>query len=879
MLVVHYFFVSFLNVKTIFQTSSLDSLFDLGQLDFGNAFSLLNVFKWVNVQWFLITLFLIGISTMLIYFRLNTVGSDQIAFGQKGDSRFTTVNELKKQYKTIDRNAKNYPGIDTFDGVGGIPVSHYKKKYFIDTDTVNSLILGISRSGKGETTITPFIDILSRATIQSSMVVNDPKGELYASSKETLEARGYDVQVLNIQDPMQSMSYNPLQLVIDAWLEGNPEEAGKRANSIAYTLYNNPEAGDNAFFDEGAQSAVVGMILALVEHCVDNDMIEKITFNNVLSMLNTLGQWNYTDKNQEKNALDEYFTNLPGNHVAKQRFGTTKFAGDRTKGSIFATTSNGLQPFVDPSFAKMTSRNSLSLKQIGYPKNLYGQLHEKFLNERIDIAFIREADKSTIKAYKVKVKAQGRFSLNFDEFDGKEVNEEEGIRTGDYLLVKYDNKTLIYQLTFKEKTDEAGHVVMNKSVKHEGQPEYESKVELNEIKNTFDSEDIITPVRLNYSNKPTALFMIVPDFDSSNHALASIFVKQLYTELASNASETKGNKTFKRVHFILDEAGNMPPIDDLDQVLTVCAGRNILFNLVVQSFNQIDSKYGSKASTIRENCQNLIYILSKNEDTIEEVSKQAGSITDLSVSQNNKEAGKLGDSVNYSAEELRLITPTRLRQFIEGEQLVIRSLHRQDLERKKVRPFPILNSGETRMPYRWQFLSQWIDTSKDLNEIDIASEHENLNLNDLAIDFTPFFVNENQKLKYEKQNYPDRYQKKSPSNKFASSSARKKEEEENTDDDIPINKDVDSKKETVLDNQKGNRLHLTKLIKEANSLINKTPNLGSKRAVDSVLATLDKIQEEGRGQLTKPQLEVFDREDGKQKEIHEILTEINKLTD
>src|SRR5699024_9433150 len=157
--------------------------------------------------------------------------------------------------------------------------------------------------------------------------------------------------------------------------------------------------------------------------------------------------------------------------------------------------------------------------------------------------------------------------------------------------------------------------------------------------------------------------------------------------------------TFRRVQYILDEFGNMPPIDDMDQVMTVCLGRNILFNIVLQSFTQLDNKYGESASTIKENCQNLIYIMSNNKDTIEEVSQRAGEKTDVSLSSSQQHSDP-NHSVSKSAEAIRLITPTRLSQFLEGEQLIVRPLKRQDLERKKVRPFPIFNTKETVMPYR-----------------------------------------------------------------------------------------------------------------------------------------------------------------------------------
>lgn len=50
--------------------------------------------------------------------------------------------------------------------------------YGIDQTTVNNMIYGITRSGKGETIMLPLIDILSRAAKKCSMFVNDPKGEI-----------------------------------------------------------------------------------------------------------------------------------------------------------------------------------------------------------------------------------------------------------------------------------------------------------------------------------------------------------------------------------------------------------------------------------------------------------------------------------------------------------------------------------------------------------------------------------------------------------------------------------------------------------------------------------------------------------------------------
>lgn len=714
------------------------SLLDIFELDFSNAFRWTNVFSWpLPLEVYLLTALLLLLITLFLYSKLSYRSEDEIAYGQKGDSRFTEIKEIQEQYREIPEMG------EPFEGVGGVPISHYKDKYYIDTDTVNTCVLGVSRSGKGEIIITPMIDNLSRAKEQSSIVANDPKGELYAGSKDTLEKRGYDVQVLNLQDPLQSMSYNPLELVKEAWLQGNPQEAGKIANSISFSLYNDPNAGENAFFNDGAQNAVTAIILVIVEHCINNGTPEKITMYNVAEMLNELGTLYYKENEEdftEKNALDEFFTTLPQGHVAKKRYGSTSFAGEKTRGSILSTANQGLQPFVDPLFAKMTSKNSIDLKQLGFSKSLIGQLDKSFMNKRISLSFHKKGkEKTLIGSYNIKVKAEGMYSLNF----------KESLEEGDFVLIKYKDELneykIIYEIYFEEEVDADGQTIYQKKEGCEHLPEYKREVIVIERVNTFP--EVKQALAMKYSDKPTAVFMIIPDYDSSNHTLASIFTKQLYTNLAMNCADTKGKKCFTRVQFLLDEFGNMPAIDDMDQVMTVCLGRNILFNLVVQSYSQIKTKYGEKAEAIKENCQNHIYIMSGNAETIEELSKRAGHATLISQSSNESHL-ELDNKVTKSSDQQRIITTDRLSQLLEGETLVIRSLHRQNNDRKKVRPYPIFNTQKTNMPYRWQFLSNWLDTSKDLNEIDIPSEHSNLNLKDLDVFFEDFIVDEGAKKKY-----------------------------------------------------------------------------------------------------------------------------------
>ena len=48
----------------------------------------------------------------------------------------------------------------------------------VDTAPVNTMVLAITRAGKGQTVIEPTLDMWMREKNPNNAVVNDPKGEL-----------------------------------------------------------------------------------------------------------------------------------------------------------------------------------------------------------------------------------------------------------------------------------------------------------------------------------------------------------------------------------------------------------------------------------------------------------------------------------------------------------------------------------------------------------------------------------------------------------------------------------------------------------------------------------------------------------------------------
>lgn len=160
---------------------------------------------------------------------------------QKGSARWTTNREIKEQYRGIpDRD-------ETFPGAGGTIISRIGKTLYIDDALTNNLIIGITRSGKGEMFVIPSIDVYSRAEEKTSMVITDPKMELYKTSKKTLEERGYLVYLLNLDDPLHSMGFNPLEQIKEEYLKKNYAEAELLAQAFSFSIFNPDSATEPRF--------------------------------------------------------------------------------------------------------------------------------------------------------------------------------------------------------------------------------------------------------------------------------------------------------------------------------------------------------------------------------------------------------------------------------------------------------------------------------------------------------------------------------------------------------------------------------------------------------------------------------------------------------
>ncbi|HDV6281363.1 TPA: type IV secretory system conjugative DNA transfer family protein, partial [Staphylococcus pseudintermedius] len=629
-----------------------------------------------------------------------------VDWGEEGDSRWTTLKELKEQYKEIPDTDEHY------EGESGFPIAHYKNSYFIDTETHNNCIVGTSRSGKGESNVTVAIDIDARAEEKASLVIGDPKEELLNGSAKMLIEEGYRVLPLNIMNPDNSIAYNPLDLVKRQYLLGNYSKAEKYTGVLTNQIYFDPNAKD-PFWNDSASNLIKAIILALLVQTDKNNELEKFTMYNVAKMLSSLG--GNTDKN-DNNLLDVYFKKLPTTHIAKDAYAQSNFSTGNTRGSIFTVAMGKLQIFLEQDIAKMTSASTLDLRRFGFKKIIDVSFDDRFRFCKGHYFFSNKDSENPENEVRTEIR-----SFDLDSCANIEIVFEEVLQ-GDthihFLIDDVDGKTYeaVYQLLIPKESKTKNT--------HDEIIEFVFLEELSQTKATF-----ITGI---YSNKPICLFLVVPDYDSSRNVIATLFISQAYTllaEMTSNRNVVSNGKCHNLVKFRLDEFGNLPAIKDFEQILTVCAGRRIIFEAYVQSYAQFVSKYGDvNAKTIKENFQNHIYILTTDFDTAKEFSDKCGYFTTTKKAKNIQD-GNTNVSYNLTSQKQALILPQDLLQIHESHTVVLRFTKRQDLKRNRIKAYPIFNQGVTSMPYRYEFLAHRINPAQKA-DIPEVSKHKYMNLAD-----------------------------------------------------------------------------------------------------------------------------------------------------
>lgn len=544
--------------------------------------------------------------------------------GYQGTRRWTTLKEIMRQYKEIEMYPSRTETVSAdemqdlpdklpeeggsyvdqvicdedgvvikkviktpnwYPGKGGVPVTRWRDKFYIDPQLTNNLFIGTTRSGKGEMFVFNLIDILSRAYKKAdrpSMIIFDPKLELYKSSKHTLEKRGYVTRLLNLDDPKISAGYNPLAIVTEYYAEGKHDEAQMLAKSFSFSIFNSSKDMQEPIWKNTATDLFTALIIAVVSDCIALD--EELN-----------------SKRREKlRELKENFEYIDDEEEAREHF--YKVLGDLPEGSDIITDYKQLGiSYAPPEFEF---------------QNIYP--NRKNINCFSVINFFREL-----------------CDVN-SESTGQEARA--GEKKAETALDDYFNRRpqLDYARSLYASIKTAGD--RTKGSIYVNMQSALTIFSMDSIAR-MTAENNIDFKSIGFGKDPVTIFLGLPTEDKSNHFLALNFVTQVFQYLFKLAKADKG-KLKRNVRFILDEFGNMPVLDNFGGMVTNCLGVGFSFDVFIQSYDQLKTNYEMEVDTIKDNFANQIYIMAIGTETPSEFSEQLGNKTIVDIQRTGTRLGK-----------------------------------------------------------------------------------------------------------------------------------------------------------------------------------------------------------------------------------------------
>ena len=209
---------------------------------------------------------------------------------------------------------------------------------------LNSNLAVYGSSGSMKTRSFCMNRILQGVARGESLIICDPKSELYEKSSEYLRDCGYTVKVFNLVDPEHSDSWNCL-----AEVEGQELMAQLFVDVI---IKNTTNGGKGDHFWDSAEMNLLKALVLYVDQCYPS---ETRCMGQVYQLL-TL---------QSETALNSLFEVLPISHPAKAPYSLFKQASDSVRSGVIIGLGSRLQVFQSELIKKITGRDEIDLELPG----------------------------------------------------------------------------------------------------------------------------------------------------------------------------------------------------------------------------------------------------------------------------------------------------------------------------------------------------------------------------------------------------------------------------------------------------------------------------------------------------------------------------------
>lgn len=190
-------------------------------------------------------------------------------------------------------------------------------------------------------------------------------------------------------------------------------------------------------------------------------------------------------------------------------------------------------------------------------------------------------------------------------------------------------------------------------------------------------------------DEKTALFILIPDSDTTFNFIVAMMYAQLFDSLYYQADFVSGGSLKHHVKCWLDEFANIGQIPDFEKLIATMRSRNISVSVILQNMTQLKGLYKDSWETIVGNCDTILFLGGQERSTLEWVNKGLGKQTIDTKNTSQSRGRSSSSSVSYASQGRDLMTIDEIAQMPDKSCIVfIRGLRPFYSEKFKLESHP-----------------------------------------------------------------------------------------------------------------------------------------------------------------------------------------------
>lgn len=247
---------------------------------------------------------------------------------------------------------------DTWDGKSapkgtGLVYGFSRGRYLFEARSPHSLTVATSGAGKTRRLVAETIDLCAAAG--ETLIVSDPKGELYELMTEGLRQQGYSTHVLDLVHPACSDTYDPLKLCVSRASAGDLSGTQQTAEDIAASIVPDDRQGSASHWVESARGILASAVayVATAPECPD-------------AMRTMPSVCRIVDEGSERGAqgLKALIASLPDGSPVRALGSQILSAEGNELASIMSTLKVALRPYGSDAVRRVMSDNDIDPQKI-----------------------------------------------------------------------------------------------------------------------------------------------------------------------------------------------------------------------------------------------------------------------------------------------------------------------------------------------------------------------------------------------------------------------------------------------------------------------------------------------------------------------------------